>query len=47
MQGCNEGGCGPEVERAVTLVAPPGRAQNFALSATAGSLDISATWDAR
>ena len=34
------------MERAVTLVAPPGQPQNFALSATPGSLDISATWDA-
>ena len=46
VQGCNEAGCGPEVERAVTLVAPPGRASNFAVSAESGSLDISATWDA-
>ena len=46
LQGCNAAGCGPEVGQAVTLVAPPGQPQNFALSATAGSLDISATWDA-
>ena len=46
VQGCNEGGCGTEVEQAVTLVLIPGEPENFALSVEAGSLDISATWDA-
>ncbi len=30
---------------ALTLLEPPGEPQNFAVSATAGSLDISARWD--
>ena len=46
VRGCNAAGCGPEVERAVTLVAPPGELSNFTVSAEAGSLDILATWDA-
>ena len=46
VQGCNGAGCGPEVEQAVTLVEIPVEPQNFAVSATAGSMDISATWDA-
>ena len=46
VQGCNDAGCGPEAEQAVTLVLIPGQPKNFALSAEAGSLDISATWDA-
>ena len=46
VQGCNDAGCGPEVEQAATLVLIPGQLKNFALSAEAGSLDISATWDA-
>ena len=46
VQGCNDTGCGPDVEQAVTLVLIPGQPKNFALSAEVGSLDISATWDA-
>ena len=44
LQGCNDVGCGPEAEQAVTLAAlsPP---ENFAVSAERGKLDLWAKWD--
>ena len=44
LQACNDIGCGPEAEQAVTLAAlsPP---ENFAVSAERGSLDLWARWD--
>ena len=45
LQGCNDAGCGPEVEQAVTLIGLPGEPQNFAVTVVSGKLDVLATWD--
>ena len=46
LQGCNDTGCGPEASQTVELSSlhPPGEPENFAVSATPGSLDLSAWW---
>ena len=44
LQGCNDAGCGPGVTQTVGIA--PGAPANLQVNATAGKLDLSATWDA-
>ena len=44
LEGCNDTGCGPSVTQTIGIL--PGAPANLAVSATAGELDLSATWDA-
>ena len=46
VRGCNDAGCGPEVEQAVALVQIPGEPDNLEVNAEPGSLSLLATWDA-
>ena len=43
LEGCNDAGCGPGVERPVGIA--PGQPDNLVVRATPGELDLSATWD--